>query len=492
MADTSFSSPPATELDPSVPPTRPGLTRSTEGRLVAGVADGLARTWGFRPWLVRLGFIATAFLAGLGIVLYAAGWLVMPAEGEPHSIAQRIVRRIDTRRSWLGFALLILGGFVVGSVADIDFGVLLAAALLVTGYVLYRGDLFETNPSGGLEESSVVAPVYRRQAIRRAPRPRSYLGRLTIGAALLVLGVIGALDAAAIAHPTSRHYAAATVLTIGIGLLVGTVYGRSRGLIALGVLLLPPLALAAVADVPIGDEWESLTVRPNSLEGLSSQYSLPAGNITLDLREVDFGGSTVALDLETRVGNIYVELPPDVRVEAMASVTAGSIRMLGDHSSGLGAALTGDIDGTNGTVVIDAAVRIGSIDIYRQFDQTFPHEPIDGQYVEFPSGGMVVAPRSFSQLASTYRLFGTELVLDLADLPGDDLTEGIRMTFIGEGAVTVIVPAGAGIVATSTLPFENLAPVPGASGLYLWERPGDGASIALHAEGVIMSIEEAR
>ena len=72
--------------------SRPPLTRPHDGRRVAGVAAGIAAWLGVDPNVVRLAFGVLVFANGIGLALYAVGWLVFPDEGEPASRLQRIVR----------------------------------------------------------------------------------------------------------------------------------------------------------------------------------------------------------------------------------------------------------------------------------------------------------------------------------------------------------------------------------------------------------------
>lgn len=57
----------------------PGLVRPREGRLIAGVALGLARPVRLDPAVVRVGFLALS-LAGAGLIGYVVLWLLMPDE----------------------------------------------------------------------------------------------------------------------------------------------------------------------------------------------------------------------------------------------------------------------------------------------------------------------------------------------------------------------------------------------------------------------------
>jgi phage shock protein C len=59
---------------------RPPLARPRRGRVIAGVCAGIARRYGWSPWLVRLGFLASCLLPGPQIVIYIALWILMPKD----------------------------------------------------------------------------------------------------------------------------------------------------------------------------------------------------------------------------------------------------------------------------------------------------------------------------------------------------------------------------------------------------------------------------
>lgn len=56
------------------------LRRSATDTKVTGLCGGIARRWGVDPLLVRVGCVLLALSGGVGIVLYAAGWLLIPVE----------------------------------------------------------------------------------------------------------------------------------------------------------------------------------------------------------------------------------------------------------------------------------------------------------------------------------------------------------------------------------------------------------------------------
>jgi phage shock protein PspC (stress-responsive transcriptional regulator) len=51
--------------------------------VLAGVAAGFGRYLDIDPVLARLGFVLLAFVNGLGVLVYLAGWLLMPCEDSP-------------------------------------------------------------------------------------------------------------------------------------------------------------------------------------------------------------------------------------------------------------------------------------------------------------------------------------------------------------------------------------------------------------------------
>ena len=57
-----------------------GLVRPRRGKIVAGVAAGLARRFRVSPTFVRFLFVASMLLPGPQILVYLALWIIMPKE----------------------------------------------------------------------------------------------------------------------------------------------------------------------------------------------------------------------------------------------------------------------------------------------------------------------------------------------------------------------------------------------------------------------------
>lgn len=56
------------------------LTRPRDGRMVAGVCEGIARYAGVDPTIVRLLFVAAALCGLVGVLVYVAAWVLVPEE----------------------------------------------------------------------------------------------------------------------------------------------------------------------------------------------------------------------------------------------------------------------------------------------------------------------------------------------------------------------------------------------------------------------------
>lgn len=59
---------------------RPRLVRVRQGRMIGGVATGLARHLNLDVTLVRLALVALGFVNGIGLLVYLVLWIIMPDE----------------------------------------------------------------------------------------------------------------------------------------------------------------------------------------------------------------------------------------------------------------------------------------------------------------------------------------------------------------------------------------------------------------------------
>jgi phage shock protein C len=86
-----------TNPEASTPATPQQLRRPVQGRMLAGVAAGIADYVGVDVTVVRIVLAVLTVLGGAGLPIYLAGWLLIPEEGAEQSIASQFVQSWQAR-----------------------------------------------------------------------------------------------------------------------------------------------------------------------------------------------------------------------------------------------------------------------------------------------------------------------------------------------------------------------------------------------------------
>jgi phage shock protein PspC (stress-responsive transcriptional regulator) len=234
------------------------LERSRSDRKVAGVAGGLAQYFDLDPIIFRIGFIILTVLGGSGLLVYVAGWLILPEEGKDESIAADVLRN-RREKPW---ALIGLG------------------LLALAGLILLGSHNFWPSGGGIWIVLAIVGAIILWRQRRADSRPRRWL-RIT-------LGVLTALIVAAVAATTVAAFSVGHV-TDGVGERIYRVSSVSE--------LQPRYKLGT-----------------GRLEIDLSQAQLPAGTTAVSLRlgvgelhVVPPAGATVRYHADVHAGNIVVD-----------------------------------------------------------------------------------------------------------------------------------------------------------------------------------------
>lgn len=339
------------------------LRRTRDDRRIAGVAGGLARHLDIDPIIVRVALVVLVFFGGSGLLLYCAIWLLVPEEG---SAAQPL--GLDDRNR----NIALIGTGALAAIAAVgDFAgafwfpwPLVIIGLLVVWY-LNRKEKREQQPSSystpmggyGAPAATTVQPGWQTQTMPvtddpaqpyQAPyqpyqhatyvRPRNprkkgpILFWFTLALIATGVGTLGIIDVSGATVPDAAYPALAMSLT-GAMLLLGAFWGRAGGLIFIGLI-----TAAATLGATASDNYDGkhLTYTPTSSAEVRDHYDMGAGELTLDLSEVDdvegLDGHELAID--GGIGEIGVIVPDGMDVTVVATTGVGDVSLFGRHNDG--------------------------------------------------------------------------------------------------------------------------------------------------------------
>lgn len=495
---------------PSGPP--PPFVRSLSERTIAGVAAAIGRRLGIGTGWVQFGFIVATIFGGLGIALYAAGWLLIPEEGQRQSVAQHLLNQATTRGNWFGLIALAIGAAIlINATSWLPASFAWAVVFITVGFLLYRGDIDltpsdPTPPTGPPTSSGAVdvydadapgggdtvppPPVHYEPAAPPPPGPPpvppdpSHLGRFTIAAALLAVGVIALVGNVTNFNPYLRHYVAAVVVAVGAGLVIGGWFGRARWMILLGVFLIPALFSSPAAEV----DWAATDgyIQPETLAALSPNYDFPIGGQTIDLTLIEWDGETIPLDVELGAGSLRVLVPNGVAVTGSVDVGIGRIET--PSFTAVGAGLDEPLvrAGDDGTLELSVDVGAGEfvLSVFEDdFNEMFEGFEESGQFGG-ASGTYILQPTTVDDLFdSPYIDLGSglsgDVTLDLTQLdltPSDDFGDEVFLDiYLISGDIEVLVPPNIDISVTANA-LNGTANVFGTTGNELSLVRDTGAS----------------
>ena len=89
------------------------LFRSRDNRVLGGVAGGVARYFAIDPIIVRIAFAALAVFGGVGVFLYLAALLFVPAEGAEGQPAGASLAGRGRLATALGAGTLAVAGIAI-------------------------------------------------------------------------------------------------------------------------------------------------------------------------------------------------------------------------------------------------------------------------------------------------------------------------------------------------------------------------------------------
>ncbi|ADD45707.1 PspC domain-containing protein [Stackebrandtia nassauensis] len=381
-----------------------GLIRSAEDRRIAGVGAALGRATGTDPLLWRVLLAVLTLFAGAGLVLYLLCWLAFPAEGDQTSPFGAMVSTKRSSTSRVVTVLLGLGAVLVAIMTFIStngrpFLVFAFIAALVVVLARRKGTepvaVEPETPPAKTYADEYAAPFaphgpYANRTLELpaespppppppAPPPaprqrpeRSSLGLVTFCLVVIVIGGAAILDMLGAKIPLGSTIAVA-LLICGGGLLLGTWWGRGRGLILLGVVLSISLAGVSILGqnlptVPFSSQYTQVV----EVDDIPSQLTANLGESGLDLSGVDFADDDRAtLSVNIWTGTATILVPENLDVIVNADFQRSTVTVDGEQIDQDGVrwnrgyeSLGPDGKG-GGTLVVNAVVESGSLEIER-------------------------------------------------------------------------------------------------------------------------------
>jgi signal transduction histidine kinase/phage shock protein PspC (stress-responsive transcriptional regulator) len=211
-------------LRPGAPVRPERLRRLSDGRLLAGVASGVAEHLGLEVLHVRIAFAVLAGLGGFGVALYGALWVFTPVgdDAEPAGLAAA------SRTGWRPLRAMRRG----------DLGQLVALGALALGLVLLLTRFGWGPPprvlipllivAAGLALIWAQADVTERSRLARAARWGGSQGsrwltaaRIAGGVVLVGVGLLTFLVGHSGPSTTTGTLVLVGIVVIGVGLVIG-------------------------------------------------------------------------------------------------------------------------------------------------------------------------------------------------------------------------------------------------------------------------------
>lgn len=214
---------------------------------------------------------------------------------------------------------------------------------------------------------SAQTPVEERTAPHgeEPGRPSVPIGRLVLGALLVLLGALWLLEALEILDLRWGVVLAAALTVVGLGLLASARRGAHGGLVATGIILSVLVLVSSVlpGTIPLGGIGER-SERPASAAEIQDDYDLSMGSLTVDLRALEDVADGAEISARVGMGELVVRLPAGMGAQVSGQAGMGEVVILDRSQGGVGVSLDHEVDGSP-TIKLDLSVGMGKVEVRR-------------------------------------------------------------------------------------------------------------------------------
>lgn len=361
------------------------IQRSANERWFAGVAGGIASKAGIDPLIVRGIFVVLAILGGPGILLYLAGWLLLPDHSDKIHVEELVRGRATPG---VIVAIVLLGVWFVGSIiAGVNFpglhwnvwgvmgmpwwlrstftwlfwiAVLAGVAFLIHRIVLQHGrnqqaaspggeapaqaasnptdssatESFAQGMAGASDAVADKAKAWSAQYAEQHERRKLGAAHFLITAALALIaaggaalwvdyaGLGGSAAQASLSGATLIAALAAATAVLALSMIIAGLRGKNAGGVGfLGLVGIAALTVSAV--LPAGTTYHLLG--NNTVSHAAPASFAVVGDTDLDLAIYDSDPGQTQVDITQVVGDVNLQLSQTRPTELTMDVVAGNI-----------------------------------------------------------------------------------------------------------------------------------------------------------------------
>lgn len=209
----------------------------------------------------------------------------------------------------------------------------------------------------------------RHQRPPRPPKPAPFLGPLTVALLLVFAGVSLVGEQSDWWDVDPAIYGGITLAIIGLGLITSAFFGRARGLIFLGIAVLPIAWAIAAVDLDWHDGLGEKRQAVSSIETLDPSYTWGIGEYEVDFSAIELGDADRTVEVGLTMGELTIYVPDTMNVEVDANARAGDLEIStganeyrdSDWEAELDRTIDAGPDADPGVLTIDADVGFGAI-----------------------------------------------------------------------------------------------------------------------------------
>lgn len=332
--------------------------------MIGGVCGGLGARYGIDPMVLRVVFVVAVLAGGVGLFAYLALWLLIPDDRSPYpgtltrSLIPLVVgvllalAAIAGLIGWFGnlggFAGIVVAAFLLGLVVWLyqrktpyrqipGTATSVGSDIAPPSYATTTGAGTALPPPTGFAYGGTgFAPGAGPTPPQRPPVEHSYLGVITLCAALTVGALLAALSAAGVSPVGFVGGLAAVLAVLAIGLIIGAWRGRAKWLviIALPLALMMGLVGQVVSLLPAAPD-SSIGIRAWEPTGPTDDLALGVGQADLDLRPWASSAAPAprlgdVVTARIGFGQLNVVIPDSWQVVVDARTGAGDISVNGE------------------------------------------------------------------------------------------------------------------------------------------------------------------